>query len=115
LHHSQNVHTKDASLEAYKVLYENVLKVTINSYITKSIKYKQTPGFLQWRDAKFNYGLTFGSPEDADTFAQWIQHAIESSGEQTVMNVVDACVVMSSIKDFTHGEDNIRPDGLSHA
>jgi len=56
-------------------------QVTINSAIAKNMKYKVTPqGFLQWRDTKSVYGLTFGSPEDADTFAQWIQYAVDSIG-----------------------------------
>lgn len=55
--------------------------MTINSFITKNMKYKVTPqSFLQWRDTKNVNGLTFSSPEDANAFAQWIQYAVDSIG-----------------------------------
>ena len=46
------------------------------------MKYKQTPGFLQWRDSKHVYGLNFAVPEEVDTFSQWIQFATESLGKK---------------------------------
>jgi len=53
--------------------------VVVNSAILKGLRYNQAaPTFHQWRDRQQIYGLSFMSEEDADSFGQAMQCALDA-------------------------------------